>query len=50
MTFTNTLIDTMIDNVIRRFGHEDRRTIKFCGVAEKYDYETVVREYNKLMK
>lgn len=44
------LIEKMIDNVVRRYGHEDKKTIQFCTIAEKGDYRTTVEEYNKLMR
>lgn len=44
------LIEKMIDNVVRRYGHENKKTIKFCEIAEKGDYRITVEEYNKLMR
>lgn len=44
------LIEKMIDNVVRRYGHEDKKTIQFCMTAEKGDYRVTVEEYNKLMR
>ena len=44
------LIEKMINNVVRRYGHENKKTIKFCIIAEKGDYRTTVEEYNKLMR
>lgn len=44
------LIEKMIDNVVRRYGHEDKKTIHFCMTAEKGNYRTTVEEYNKLMR
>lgn len=45
-----TLIEKMIDNVVRRYGHEDKKTIHFCEIAERDSYEVIVKEYNKLMR
>ena len=44
------LIEQMIDNVVRRYGHENKKTIQFCEIAEKGDFRTIVDEYNKLMR
>lgn len=42
--------ELMIDNVIRRYGFENKKTIKFCRVAETEPIEEVERVYHLLMK
>lgn len=41
----------MMDNVIRKFGHEAKETIHFCGIVERYPTGWLPSvEYNYLMK
>lgn len=52
---TKEIKEQMINNIIRRFGFEDKRTISFCTMIEqlKDTNATATRinkRYNKLMK
>ena len=46
--------DEMIDNVIRKFGHESHQAIEFCRFCETYNQSTsddiaVETLYNRIM-
>ena len=46
--------EQMIDNIIRRFGFEDKRTISFCTMIEQLEEtekatEKINRRYNRLI-
>ena len=51
---TKEIKEQMINNIIRRFGFEDKRTISFCTMIEqlkdtKIATARINRRYNKLI-
>lgn len=42
-------LDEMLDTIIRRFGHEDEKTITFATYVEKY-YDTPNYENRETME
>ena len=52
---TKEIKEQMINNIIRRFGFEDKRTILFCTMIEqlkdtKATTKKINRRYNRLMR
>ena len=52
---TKEIKEQMINNIIRRFGFEDKRTISFCTMIEqlkdtKATTKKINRRYNRLMR
>ena len=51
---TKEIKEQMIDNIIRRFGFEDKRTISFCIMIEQLKDTNIAtarikRRYNRLI-
>lgn len=42
--------EEMMDKVIRKYGFESKKTIRFCRVAESARIEVVEELFQKLMK